>query len=256
MKRFAALVVVLGVFGGCATHSSTVATTPDSTVVVPTPGAPVVVAPAPAAPAVYRGEVWTWDPTTNVVTLLQGDQKVRILVTADQLVGIKQRDFVTVRGVPAGPAPIEQVVVPSGPMRAVPTGMMDQTEVTGTITAVDPGGKISIATSRGPLDVLVATPLSAQLRPGSTVRVKSAVQGVTFVPISSAAAPASSEPAALAGGEPGDHAVVTGRILAIEPTGRITVESPRGSIHVWVADASRYVIGQSVQARTSVLASQ
>jgi len=240
------LLVVVGVFGGCATHSSTVATAPVG---------PVVVAPAPA-PAVYRGEVWTWDPTTNVVTLLQGDQKVRVLVTPDQLEGLKQRDFVTLRGVPAGPASIEQVVVQSPPMRAVPTGMMDQTEITGTITAVDPGGKISIGTSRGPLDVWVATPVNPQLVPGSAVRVKTALQTVTFTPITTAVAPGTSEPAALVAGEPGDHAVVTGRILAIEPTGRITMESPRGPIHIWVADASRYAIGQSVQARTSVLAGQ
>jgi len=246
MKRFGALLVVVGVFGGCATHSATVATAP---------GAPVVVAPAPV-PAVYRGEVWTWDPTTNVVTLLQGDQKVRVRVTPDQLEGLKQRDVVTLRGVPAGPAPIEQVVVQTPPMRAVPTGMMDQTEITGTITAVDPGGRISIGTSRGPLDVWVATPVNPQFRPGSAVRVKTALQTVTFVPITTAVTPGSSEPAALVGGEPGDHAVVTGRILAIEPTGRITMESPRGPIHIWVADASRYAIGQSVQARTSVLAGQ
>ena len=138
MKRFGALLVIVGVFGGCATHSSAVATAPV---------APVVVAPAPA-PALYRGEVWTWDPTTNVVTLLQGDQKVRVLVTPDQLAGLKQRDVVTLRGVPAGPAPIEQVVVQTPPMRAVPTGMMDQTEITGTISAPVPVRKTSSALYR------------------------------------------------------------------------------------------------------------
>lgn len=247
MKIFAALLVAIGVFGGCATHSSTVATAP----------APAVaVAGAPATPGLYRGEVWTWDPTINVVTLLQGDQKVRILVTPDQLLGLKARDIVTVRGVPAAPAEIERFMVQTGPMRAVPTGALDQTEITGTITAVDPNGKISIATSRGPLDVWVATPVTTQFRVGAPVRVKATLQGVTFVPVTGAAGAGTSEPAALAGGEPGDHAIITGRILAVEPTGRITIESPRGPINVWVADASRYAMGQPVQLRTSVLATQ
>jgi hypothetical protein len=247
MKIFAALLVAIGVFGGCATQSSTVATAP---------GPAVAVAGAPAAPALYRGEVWTWDPTINVVTLLQGDQKIRIIVTPDQLLGIKQKDIVTVRGVPAAPAEIERFIVQTPPMRAVPSGAMDQTEITGTITAVDPNGKISIATSRGPVDVWVATPVNAQFRVGAPVRVKATLHSVTFVPLTSAAASGSTEPAALAGGEPGDYAVITGRILAVEPTGRLTIESPRGPINVWVADASRYTMGQPVQLRTSVLASQ
>ena len=132
--------------------------------------------------------------------------------------------------------------------------MLDQTEVSGTITAVDPSGKISIATSRGPLDVWVATPVSDQFRVGRPVRVKTALQAVTFVPLNTGASPAAPQPAALAGGGPGDHAVIIGRILAVDPTGRITMESPRGPVNVWVADASRYVVGQSVQARTSVVA--
>ena len=247
MKTFATLLVAVGLFGGCATHSSTVASAPAPA---------VVVTQAPATPALYRGEVWTWDPTINVVTLLQGDQKVRIAVTPDQLIGLKARDIVTVRGVPAAPAPIEQFVVQTPAMRVVPTGMMDQTEVTGTITAVDPGGKLSVATSRGPLDVWVATPVNAQYRAGAPVRVKATLQGATFVPVTGAPASASTEPAALAGGEPGDYAVISGRVLAVEPTGRITVESPRGPVNVWVADASRYAVGQPVQVRTSVLTGQ
>ena len=242
MKRFAALLVAATLMGGCATHSDT----------VPRTSAPGVVA-TPATPTVYRGEVWTWDPTTNVVTLVQGAEKVRVLVTPDQLVGIQPKNIVTIRGVPAGPAEIERMIVATPPMRAVPTGVTDQTEVTGTVTAVDPNGRVSLATSRGPIDVWVATPVSSQFRAGAPVRVKSTVQTVTFVPLSGAPAEGPT-PAALAGGEPGDHAVITGRILAVEPTGRITIESPRGPVNLWVANASRYVVGQSVQARTSVLA--
>src|ERR1044071_1936758 len=105
--------------------------------------------------------------------------------------------------------------------------MLDQTEVSGTITAVDPSGKISIATSRGPLDVWGATPVRNQFRVGTPVRVKTALQAVTFVPLNTGASPAAPQPAALAGGGPGDHAVIIGRILAVDPTGRLPMGARR-----------------------------
>jgi hypothetical protein len=58
-------------------------------------------------------------------------------------------------------------------------------------------------------------------------------------------------PAASPTSEPGDHAVVTGRIIGITP-GMLVVESPTGPIQVLTADSSRYKIGDAVQVRTSV----
>lgn len=235
MKTFATLMVAGGLLGGFVTH-------------------PAAFAQAPAPQSVYRGEVWTWDPTTNVITLLQGTQKVRVQVTPDQLIGLRGRDVVTVRGVPAPPAEIEYVMVQAPPMRAVPTGPIDLAEITGTVTAVDSGGKISMATSRGLLDVWVGTPVNDRFRIGTPVHMKASVQSVSMVPLADTPASLAPEPAALVSSEPGDYAVVTGRILSIEPAGRVTIESPRGPVSVWVPDARLYTVGQQVQLRTSVVA--
>lgn len=234
MKTFSALLVVAGLLGALAHDAAA------QTVVV-------------ASPKAYRGEVWTWDPTLNTVTLRQGAEDVRIKVTPDQLVGLRGREIVTVVGVPAAPLELERVTVQGPPVRAVVTGPMDQTEITGTITAVHPDGRISLATSRGPLDVWVATPVGDRFQPGATVQIKSIVQTVTLVALDAGPAP---QPAALVATEPGDYAVVTGRILALEPTGRITIESPRGPMSTWVADSGRYTVGQVVQVRTAVVAAR
>jgi len=235
MKIFSALLVAASLLVGCAIQAA--------------------VAQAPAPTNVYRGELWTWDPTLNTVTLRQGTQDVRVVVTPDQLVGLRPHEIVTVRGELAPPVELERFVVQGPPLRAVPTGPMDQTEITGTIAAIDPNGKVSIATSRGPLDVWVATPVGDRFQTGAPVRMKSVVQGVSMVPIE-AGASAGPQPAALAVPEPGDHAVVTGRILALEPGGRMTIESSRGPVSAWVADPARYRVGQGVQLRTSVVAGQ
>ncbi len=236
MKIFSALLVAAGLLGGCVTHAT--------------------VAQAPAPANVYRGEVWTWDPVLNTVTLRQGAQDVRVRVTPDQLVGLRLHDMATVRGELAPPAEIERMVVQGPPTRPVATGPMDQTEITGTITAIDPNGKVSLATSRGPLDVWVATPVGARFQVGAPVRMKSIVQSVTLVPLDAGTSAQTSEPAALAATEPGDYAIVTGRILALDPSGRITIESPRGPVSAWVADPSRYRMGQAVQLRTALAPGQ
>jgi hypothetical protein len=235
MKTFSALLVAAGLLGGCVTHGT--------------------VAQAPPPTNVYRGEVWNWDPVLNTVTLRQGAQDVRVKVTPDQLDGLRLHDIATVRGELAPPAEIERTVVQGPPMRAVATGPMDQTEVTGTITAIDPNGKVSLATSRGPLDVWVATPVGDRFQVGAPVRMKGVIQSVTLVPLD-AGASGQTEPAALAATEPGDYAVVTGRIIALEPSGRITIESPRGPVSAWVAEPSRYRAGQVVQLRTSLAPGQ
>ena len=59
-------------------------------------------------------------------------------------------------------------------------------------------------------------------------------------------------PAGSARTEPGDYAVVIGRVLAVDPSGRLTVESARGPITVRVPDVRRYKVGDTVEVRTSV----
>ena len=236
MKILAALVVATGLLGGYVTHA---------------------VAQAPTqAPTVYRGELWTYDPTLNIVTLRQGAQDIRVIVTPDQLVGVRPHEIVTVRGQLAPPVELEQFVVQGPPLQAIPTGPMDQAEVTGTVTAIDATGKVSIATARGPLNVWVATPVGERYRIGAPVRMKSVVQGLSMVAVDRGVAAQGTQPAALVATDPGDYAVVIGRILAVEPSGRITIESSRGPVSAWVADPTRYRVGQMVQLRTSVVSDQ
>jgi hypothetical protein len=75
------------------------------------------------------------------------------------------------------------------------------------------------------------------------------------VPAAAAAPPTPTPvgaPSASPTSEPGDHAVVTGRIVGVNPGGVLVVESPSGPIQVLTADGSRYKIGDAVQVRTTV----
>lgn len=203
----------------------------------------------------FTGEVWVWDKATNTVTLRQGMEFIRVQVTPDQLVGLEPHQIATVRGELAPPAEIPMVIVLTPPMAAVPSGPVDQTEVTGTVAALDPNGRISVNSSRGRLDAWVAAGAGERFPAGSPVRLRMTVQRLAMVPASGAPAPGSaspaSEPAALAS-EPGDYSTITGRILRVDPMGVIAVESPRGPLDVLVPDSSRYQVGESVQVRTSL----
>jgi len=207
----------------------------------------------------FTGEVWVWDKATNVVTLRQGTQFVRVQVTPDQLVGLQPHQIATVRGELAPPAEIPVVMVPAPPMVAVASGPADQTEVTGTVAAIDPNGRISVNSPRGRVDAWVAAAAADRFPTGSTVRLRTTVQRLAMVAASAAPAAGSaspaSEPAAMAG-EPGDYATITGQVLRVEPTGIIAVNSPRGPIDVLVPDSSRYRVGDSVEIRTAVQRAQ
>jgi len=204
-----------------------------------------------AAPgtAAYTGEVWTWDEQTSVVTLRQGGQNVRVKVTPDQLRGLELHSTRTFRGVLAGPAEIATVVTPPVPM--MPSGATDEMDVTGTVASIDPAGKATISTDRGPVDVWVSQGTSPIVKVGDRVAVKMKIQPMVPVPAGQAASPAL-EPAASPSGEPGEYAVVRGRILAVDSTGKLTVESPRGPIVVWTQNTSRYQPGSSAEVRTEV----
>jgi hypothetical protein len=142
-------------------------------------------------------------------------------------------------------------------MAALPSGAPDSVETTGTINAVDPKGLVSIDSPRGRLVLWTATPSSAGFRPGAAARVRTSVQTVDMVPLSdprASTAMKEPQPAASAGAEPGDHAVITGRVMSVQPTGLLTVESPRGPVTVMVGNASKYQPGMTVQLRTLVQA--
>jgi len=228
MKKLALCVVML--LGGCAAN------------------------PAPSAETgtTHRGELWTWDARENIVTLRQGTQTVRVKVTPEQIrqLQFQRHQNVTVRGELAGPAEIERITVPAVATVPVPRGAVAETEITGKVAEVDARGVLSIQSARGPLRVWAASPDPGRFPAGSDVRVRIAVQAVELVPANQASAAA--PPAASVSSEPGDYAVVTGAIVGVEPSGTMTVESPRGPISVWVPEAAGYRAGQSVQVRTSV----
>ena len=206
--------------------------------------------PQPAGTA-YTGEVWTWDERESTVTLRRGAEDIRVKVTPDQIRGLELHQRATVRGELAPPMEIASVVTPAMPVRAVPRGPADQETLNGVVTAADPRGRLSIESERGPLHVWAASGADQRFQPGAKVRVEMAVQPVDLIP---AGAGAPSDPAASPPmpSQPGDHAVVTGRVMGIAKNGTLVIESPTGPVQVWVADSSKYRVEQPVQLRTSV----
>ncbi|HEY7516965.1 MAG TPA: hypothetical protein VIE36_01645 [Methylomirabilota bacterium] len=206
--------------------------------------------PQPAGTA-YTGEVWTWDEQESTVTLRRGAETIRVKVTPDQIRGLELHRTATVRGELAPPMEIPRVITPAMPVRAVPRGPVDEQTVNGVVTASDPRGRLSIESDRGPLHVWAAAGADQRFQPGAKVRVEMAVQPVDMIP---AGAGATVDPAASPSppSEPGDHAVVTGRIMGVSKNGTLVVESPTGPVQVWVADSSKYRVEQPVQIRTSV----
>ena len=210
--------------------------------------------PAPGAQT-FAGEVWTWDTSQSIVTLMQdGGQRVRVKVDPATLRTLQLHQFTRVSGTLAPPADLVHTTQPAGPVTAVPRGQMELVEVAGTVSTVDPRGRLALDTERGPLHVWVAEGAEQRFPKGAPVRVRISVQPVDMVPATSPASPTPAPvgmPAASPTSEQGDHAVVTGRIIGITG-GVLVVESPSGPIQVVTADGSRYKVGDAVQVRTSV----
>jgi hypothetical protein len=200
----------------------------------------------------FTGEVWTWDERENTVTLRQGAQDVRIKTTPDQIRGLQLHQIATIRGQVAPPAEITTTITPPAQMSAVPRGPVNQQTVTGTVTAVDPSDRLSIDSERGPLHVWAAAGANQRFAVGDRVQVVMAVQQVDMVP---AAAGRPSDPSAPMAGQPGDSAIVTGRVMGAD-RGILVVESPSGPIQVWVGEAPGYTVSQPVQVRTNVSKAQ
>lgn len=224
------------------------------TVVATTGCATAQTARAPGTTA-FTGEVWTWSEQDNTITLRQGAQDIRVNVTPDQFIGLQLHSIRTIRGTLAPPKELPLVVV-EGPSTVAPRGPADESEVVGSIAAVDPGG-ITVNTPKGPVRVWRATdglPFTA----GANVRVRMRVQPLDIVMLKPgqtavATTPAPTmDPAASPRTEPGDYAVIMGRVLAVDPSGRLTVESARGPITVQVPNVTRYKVGDTVEVRTSV----
>jgi len=205
----------------------------------------------------FTGEVWTWDERENTVTLRRGAQDIRIKTTPDQMRGLVLHQTATIRGQIAPPADLPSMVTAPMAMAAVPRGAADQQTISGIVTAVDPSGRLAITTERGPLHVWAAAGANQRFAPGDRVQVVMFVQPVDMVPATGGAAviAAPTDPSASTSSQPGDSAVVTGRVIGVD-RGVLVVESPTGPIQVWVGDSPRYVISQPVQVRTKVSKAQ
>jgi hypothetical protein len=230
--RMLTIVALAVLIGGCAAASST-----------------------PAGTQTFAGEVWTWDVKESTVTLWQDGRPVRVKTTPEQIRTLQLHQFARVTGTPAAPADL-LLVRPATPVTAVPKGQPDVVELKGTVAAVDPGGRLAINSDRGPIHVWAAAGADQRFAPGTAVVVKSSVQAVDLVS-GAASAPTPTptpvgSPAASPSSEAGDHAVVIGRIMGINPGGMLVVESPSGPIQVLAADSTRYKVGDAVQVRTTV----
>lgn len=203
--------------------------------------------PAAVGGTVHTGEVWTWDERAGTITLRQGDRIVRIKASPDQFVGLQLHQVRTIRGEVAPPAEVLTVTPP--PAGFVPTGSADTAEMTGTVGRRTEAGILVIQTERGAVEIWGGQP--AAFQPGDAVRVRVEVQPLAPVPAGQPA-PAVTEPAPPATGGPSEYATVRGAVLAVDPSGRLTVESPRGPVTVVVPAPTRYQLGQRVQVRTVV----
>jgi hypothetical protein len=214
-------------------------------------------APPPTANVqTFSGEVWTWNTDDSTVTLMQpGGQRVRVKITPDQMRTLELHSRTRVTGTLAPPDDLLIVQGQAGPVNAVPKGQAEVVELNGTVASVDPSGRLAVNSPRGPVHVWVASGAEQRFKVGAPVALKSSVQPVDLVPASAPATPTPApvgSPAASPTSEPGDHAVVTGRIVGVNPGGVLVVESPTGPIQVLTADGSRYKIGDAVQVRTTV----
>src|SRR5262249_3113066 len=126
----------------------------------------------------FTGEVWTWDERENTVTLRQGAQDIRIKTTPDQLKGLQLHQIATTRGRVGPRADTVRTTPPAALMSAVPRGPATQQTVAGTVTAVDPSGRLSVDSERGPLHVWAAAGAHQRFAVGDRVQVVMTVQPV------------------------------------------------------------------------------
>jgi hypothetical protein len=212
--------------------------------------------PAPSAGMQrFTGDVWTWDTQESTVTIMQdGGRAVRVKVSPDQLRTLRHHQWTTVTGTLAGPADLVHTTQPTGPVNPVPRGQPELVELKGTVTTVDAAGRLALQSERGPVHVWVAADADKRFTKGAPVTVRISVQPVDLVAATAPAAPTPAPvgDAASPSSEPGDHAVVTGRIVGLNPGGVLVVESPTGPIQVLANDTTRYKLGEWIQVRTSV----
>jgi hypothetical protein len=205
----------------------------------------------PAKGEVYTGEVWNWDTQTDVVTLRQANNTfVRVRIPREDLRVLRRGEIATVRGTLEPPVDIDHSFVATTATTR-PRGAAESLEVSGTVTALDPGGKVTIETGTGPVEVWT-TADGPPLKLGDVARVLIRIQPLELVPFKPREVPPPSvPPVPPTGSEPGHYAAVRGRITQVQ-LGRITVESPRGPITVAVPRSESYGVDGWVDGQTSL----
>jgi hypothetical protein len=224
MKIMPAIAVVAVILGGCA-------------------------ALPPPQGYTFSGMVRDWDTGAGTVTLVQDDGQLQtVRISPDQFTTLRQKEYATVRGEPvSGPV---QPPPPPKPMTARPKGSPDEIDVAGTVATIDPSGRIGVMSDRGPMELWVPAGADQRFQRGAAVRVRVTVQPLEMVPAASAAPPPPAAPVARE--EPGDYAMVIGRVLEVGPTGGLRVDAPNGPIVVMVPEAKRYRVGDDVEVRSSI----
>src|SRR5437867_4714623 len=167
-------------------------------------------APPAADMGAFTGEVWTWDEQTGIITLRQGGQTVRVKAAPDQFRGLDLHSMRTVYGVLAGPAEIQTTMTPPVPLMAV--GAPDEMNVSGRVTSIDSVGKVAIDTERGHVERWGAQATSSVVKVGDQAAVKMRVQPMAPAPPGHSPTSTTLDPAASPTSEPGEYAVVRGRL--------------------------------------------
>jgi hypothetical protein len=147
------------------------------------------------------------------------------------------------------PSVADALILPGEHAVFVPTGPEDRSVTTAHVTGTDLRGMVTVESDRGSTEVWVVDP--SHYHYGDRVEITMAVRAVRVEARPESPAPPGAPPDEWS--EPGDHAAVTGRILAADPRGTITVDSPRGAIRVWATVApGRYCVKSWVEVRTRV----
>lgn len=228
------IAAIVLLFAGCVTTTTTTAQ-----------------APAGAAQT-FSGEVWTWDKPNNIVTLFKDGRITRVRTTPEQMRTLRLHEQARVTGELAPPADLV-MTTNTGPVTFVPRGQAQSMEVKGTVASVDPQGRLAVTSDRGPIHVWGASGADRRFAKGAPVSVKMSVQPVDARPVAAGQpAPPTNAGAASPSSEPGDHAVVTGRIIGVNPGGVLVVESPTGPIQVLVSDGGKYKVGEWVEVHSTV----
>ncbi len=215
-------------------------------------GCATTTAPAPTSGAqIYTGEVWTWDEPNNIVTLYKGGQITRVKISPAEMRTLRLHEQARVTGELAPPADL-LMVTNTGPVTFVPRGQAETMEVKGTVASVDPQGRLAVTSDRGPVHVWAASGADQRFAKGAPVSVKMMVQPVDAKPVPAGQSAPTPAPAASPTSEPGDHAVITGRIIGVNPGGILVVESPTGPVQVLVADGGKYKVGDWVEIHSTV----